>query len=126
MILLLVILFLFFLTVLVVGGFGVKILIQTISRQGDLGINLRPVICPKCSEKATLLRPSNLNKQIPWGGGVCSNCGCGMDKWGHEISTISINREIPKLIEASKKGEISTYDKYGKTPLERVFDENDE
>ena len=76
---LVVFLFFVFLFALVVGGFVLKIIIDSITRKGELGINLRPLICPKCGVKAVLFRASYSVKQASWDGGKCSNCGCEMD-----------------------------------------------
>ncbi|MEP6904334.1 MAG: hypothetical protein ABJA66_21635 [Actinomycetota bacterium] len=121
---LVVFLFFVFLFALVIGGFVLKIVIDSINRKGELGVNLRPLICPRCGKKAVLFRTPNLINQAKWGGGACSNCGCEMDKWGNEISTDSDTVKIPLQIEQSKMNPISTFDEAGKTPLERVFEEN--
>ena len=110
--------------ILLVGGFVTKIVIDTINRKGELGVNLRQLICPRCATKAELFRTPHLINQPTWGGGACSNCGCEMDKWGNEVSTDSDSEKLPLQIEQSKMNPISTFDKDGKTPLERVFEEN--
>ena len=110
--------------ILMVGGFVTKIVIDTINRKGELGVNLRPLICPRCGTKTELFRTPHLIKQPTWGGGACSNCGCEMDKWGNEVTTDSDSEKLPLQIEQSKMNPISTFDKDGKTPLERVFEEN--
>ena len=120
---LVVFLFFFFLFALFIGGFALKIVIDTINRKGELGVNLRPLICPRCSTKAELFRTPDLLKEATWNGGACSNCGCEMDKWGNEISTNIETEKIPRQLEQSKINPISTFDENGKTPLERVFDE---
>lgn len=51
----------------------------------DLGINLKPVYCPKCNtEQPKIRKPKGWN-EILWGGYTCSNCDCKMDKYGEEI-----------------------------------------
>lgn len=117
---LVVFLFFVFLAFLFLGGFALKIIFDTIKRKGELGVNLRPVICPRCSVKAELFRTPNLIYKETWGGGACSNCGCEMDKWGNEIAE---NEKIPHQIEPSKTNPFTTFDEQGKTPLERVFEE---
>jgi hypothetical protein len=113
--------FFVFLTFLFLGGFALKIVIDSISRKGELGINLRSIICPRCGVKAELFRTPNLISKPTWGGGACSNCGCEMDKWGNEIVA---NGKIPHRIEPIKIYPYTTFDERGKTPLERVFDDD--
>lgn len=117
---LVVFLFFFFLFALFIGGFALKIVIDTINRKGELGVNLQPLICPGCGTKTELFRTPDLLQEPTWNGGACSNCGCEMNKWGNEIST---NEKIPRQLEQSKINPITTFDENGKTPLERVFDE---
>ncbi|HEY8561420.1 MAG TPA: hypothetical protein VIL74_13675 [Pyrinomonadaceae bacterium] len=117
---LVVFLFFFFLAFFLVGGFALKIIVDSVKRKGELGVNLRPVICPRCGVKAELFRTPDLISKPTWGGGACSNCGCEMDKWGNEIAE---NKEVPHQLEPSKTHPFTTFDEQGKTPLERVFDE---
>ncbi len=117
---LVVFLFFFFLFALFIGGFALKIVIDSINRKGELGVNLRPLICPRCGTKTELFRTPDLLTEATWNGGACSNCGCEMDKWGNEIVD---NEKIPHQIEPSKTIPFTTFDEQGKTPLERVFDE---
>ena len=122
---------LFFILILVllfafgIGAFIFNVITQSINRKGELGINFRPLICPRCGEKAVLLRTPNLIKQAPWGGGACANCACEMDKWGNEISTRSEEEKLVKQLEQMKITPIPIYDQFGKTRLEKVFEEND-
>ncbi len=48
------------------------------------GINLDPVLCPRCNKAlATIRRPNSLG-QVLWGGSTCKVCGTEVDKWdGH-------------------------------------------
>ncbi len=115
--------FFFFLFALFIGEFALKIVVDTINRKGELGVNLRPLICPRCGTKAELFRTPDLLKEATSNGGACSNCGCEMDKWGNEIATNIETDKIPRQLEQSKLTPISTFDENGKTPLERVFDE---
>ena len=117
---LVVFLFFVFLAFLFLGGFALKIITDSIKRKGELGVNLRPVICPRCGVKAELFRTPDLINKATWGGGACSNCGCEMDKWGNEIAE---DKKVPHQIESSKQPPFTTFDEQGKTPLERVFDE---
>jgi len=120
---LVVFLFFIFLLILIFGGFILKIVVDSINRKGELGINLRSLICPRCGVKAELLRAPNLISGASWGGGACSNCGCQMNKWGTETGNFFDPRKIPYQLEHSKTNSFQTFDENGKTPLERVFDE---
>ena len=108
-----------------IGAFVFKVVTQSVNKNGDLGINFRQIFCPRCGEKAVLLRTPNLIQQAPWGGGACANCACQMDKWGNEISTFSESEKMAKQLEQMKITPISPYDEFGKTPLEKIFEEND-
>jgi hypothetical protein len=119
------ILFLVLLLASVIGALVFKIVTQSINRTGELGINLSRLHCPRCGEKAVLLRTPNLIKQAPWGGGACANCACEMDKWGNEISTLSEKEQFAKQLEQMKITPIPIYDEFGKTRLEKVFEDND-
>lgn len=119
------ILFLVFLFALAIGAFIMKIVTQSINRKGDLGINFRHPICPNCGEKTDLIRPPTMKQPIPWGAGVCAICGCEMDKWGNEISTLPENQKVAKQLEHLKITPISTFDEFGKTRLEKIFEDND-
>jgi hypothetical protein len=120
---LVVFLFFVFLMVLFAGGFVLKIAIDTVRRKGELGVNLRPLVCPRCGKNTELFRSPHLINQASWGGGACSNCGCEMDKWGHRVASDDEREKIPAQLEHGKTNPIATFDKDGKTPLERVFDE---
>jgi hypothetical protein len=119
------ILFLALLILSVIGALAFKVISQSVNRKGDLGINLRDVICPYCNEKTILQRPATLQQPIAWGAGVCSNCGCELDKWGNEISTLSGNEKIAKQLEHIKVTPISPFDEFGKTRLEKVFEDDE-
>ncbi len=56
-------------------------------KSGKMGIHLKGVICPKCKEKAPLVRVPKHLKQMLWGGWTCANCGCEMDKYGNPIDS---------------------------------------
>lgn len=118
------ILILVFLFALGIGAFFMKIITNSINRKGDLGLNFQPVICPQCHEETKLIRPATM-KNIPWGGGACKFCGCEMDKWGNEISQLGEKEKVLKQLEHIKITPISSFDKFGKTRLEKIFEEND-
>ena len=119
--------FLFFLLILfamVAGGIVWKVVTQTVNKSGELWVNLEPIICPQCGENIELSRPPTLQKEPTWGGGACPYCGCEMDKWGNVVLQLTEQEKIAKQLEALKITPINTFDKDGKTPLERVFEEN--
>ena len=110
---------------LIVFGLLAIVVVDTIRGKGRWGINLRLPNCPECDQKAPAFRNPTSIKQALWGGWTCSNCGCEMDKWGKEVATINETKVQPKQVEQSKMEPIMTFDEKGKTPVERVFDEND-
>ena len=62
-----------------------SVVISTIRRKGKWGINLKPVVCPKCKTPAPKIRKPTSTQEALWGGWTCTNCGCKIDKWGNEI-----------------------------------------
>jgi hypothetical protein len=62
-----------------------SIIISTIRRKGNWGINLKPINCPKCGAEASLVRKPKSMKEAFWGGSTCEKCGTNMDKWGKEL-----------------------------------------
>jgi hypothetical protein len=67
--------------VLLVGlGFVIR---DTARRSGRWGINLRPLICPRCEAPLARTRVPTSGTEAMWGGSTCS-CGCKLDKWGRE------------------------------------------
>lgn len=115
---------LMFLFALGIGAFILKIINNSINRKGELGLNFQPLICPQCQEKTKLIRPVSM-KKIPWGGGACKFCGCEMNKWVNEISSLKNSEKIFKQLEYIKVTPVSSFDEFGKTRLEKIFEEND-
>jgi hypothetical protein len=63
--------------VLVVHGTAVK---------NKWGVNLDGSSCPRCHAAIPSIRVPKSMAQALWGGSVCQNCGCEVDKWGREVS----------------------------------------
>lgn len=103
-----------------ISAIALKIFVDSKNKDGDFGINFSLPNCPVCDERVPSFRtPTSLNQAF-WGGWTCQNCGCEMDKWGKELE----ERE-KVLIENRPNEEYKTFhDKDGKTPLEKVFEEN--
>ena len=114
----------FFIFCVVLSFFLGKIAIGSI-RENKWGINIYSVNCPKCGEKMPTVREPKSISQAFWGGWTCPKCGCEMDKWGNEISTVSNESLPPRQFEESKIETINPFDKEGKTPVERIFEDND-
>lgn len=55
------------------------------ARRNDWGIDRDPVNCPRCHVPVLTTRAPRTFKQVLWGGWTCAECGCVMDKWGHEL-----------------------------------------
>ena len=62
------------------------VVINAMRKKGKWGIHLNPMVCPKCNADVPTIRKPSSAKEAAWGGWTCSNCGCKMDKWGHEIT----------------------------------------
>ncbi len=58
-----------------------------------------------------------------WGGWTYSNCGCEMDKWGKEINAAKIE-PAQKQIREAQVSFVESFDEKGKTPVEKIFEEN--
>ena len=66
---------------------GLTLVIRdTIRRSGRWGINLQPIVCPRCGGTAGPFRMPKNSGQALWGGRTCRSCGCHMDKWGRELA----------------------------------------
>lgn len=50
--------------------------------KNDWGVNLHPVICPKCNTELTYVKAPKTRRQMLWGGCTCPKCACEVDKWG--------------------------------------------
>lgn len=59
------------------------------------GVNLDPVVCPRCGKPVAQVRAPKTVRQALWGGGTCSACGTAMDKWGREILPASNSQTGP-------------------------------
>ncbi len=59
---------------------------MTDETETNWAINLGTIYCPECKEPMPKLRvPENLH-QIMWGGWMCPECGCRMDKAGKPLA----------------------------------------
>ena len=85
---------------------------------------MRCVNCPKCKAEVPRIRTPNSIHQALFGGGNCPVCGCEMDKWGIEISNTFESKDFPKQIEKVQEDFIKPFDEKGKTPVEKIFEEN--
>lgn len=102
-----------------------KIIFDSAKGKGNWGINLSLPNCPKCGQKVPAVRTPTSIRQALWGGWTCSGCGCEIDKWGKEISSVAELQNIQKQIDQSQEGFIKPFDEKGKTPIERVFQEKE-
>lgn len=51
------------------------------------GININPIVCPKCGGQLPQVRKPKNRQQALWGGGTCEQCNIDLDKWGRPISS---------------------------------------
>lgn len=75
-----VLMILILLAVLILGLAAV--VIGSIRRKGNWGINPSAPICPECDTPQLAVRTPKSWNQALWGGWTCSGCECEMDKWG--------------------------------------------
>jgi hypothetical protein len=61
------------------------VVIGTIRRRGNWGLNMRTVRCPRCGEPAPTVRVPRNWRQTMWGGTTCAQCGLEYDKWGSPV-----------------------------------------
>jgi hypothetical protein len=64
---------------------GALVVRDTVRRRGRWGINLSPVHCPRCGERAPVVRVPKNRRQTLWGGCTCAGCGLEYDKWGRPV-----------------------------------------
>ena len=100
-----------------------KIIADSVKGESDWGINLSLPNCPECQQKAPAIRKPTSIRQAMWGGWTCSNCSCEMDKWGKEINTGKIEIAQNRIREAQTNF-VKAFDEKGKTPVEKIFEEN--
>ena len=100
-----------------------KIVVDSVKGRNDWGVNLSLPNCPKCGKKVPAIRKPTSTRQAMWGGWTCSNCGCEMDKVGKEINTAE-NETAQKQIREAQVNFVEPFDEKGKTPVEKIFDEN--
>jgi len=82
--------------------------------------------CPDCGQPQPGLRRPNSLRQTLVGGWSCVNCGCEMDKSGQKIE--AAGAAGPPLSDANHEqewsaGTIVSFDDQGRSPLERLFEE---
>lgn len=58
---------------------------DTLRGRGRWGVNLQPVHCPKCGQRAPGIRRPKNRQQALWGGCTCEQCGAEYDKWGQSV-----------------------------------------
>jgi len=117
--------FFIFSVIILVFCIGLILLAGKSSITSKWGINPFRVNCPKCTNRMPIVRNPTSTHQALWGGWTCAFCGCEMDKYGKEISIDVENKLSSKQLEQSKMKSIKSFDEKGKTPLERIFEEND-
>ncbi len=100
-----------------------KIVVDSVKGKSDWGVDLSLPNCPKCGMKVPAIRKPTSTRQAMWGGWTCSNCGCEIDKWGKEINTAIIEPEQKQIREAQISF-VDSFDEKGRTPVEKIFEEN--
>jgi len=109
-----------FILCMVVSLFIARIAVGSI-RESKWGINIYPVNCPKCSENMPRFRSPKSFRELMWGGWNCPKCGCRMNQWGKEI--LSDEKGGTKQLGQTMLPQISSFDEKGKTPVERMFED---
>ena len=68
-------------------GSGMALVIYGTVAKNRWGINVNPVLCPRCHASLSRLRKPQALGQTMWGGGTCPACGAEVDKWGREAAS---------------------------------------
>jgi hypothetical protein len=81
--------------------------------------------CPSCSQLQPALRRATSLRQTLVGGWTCGSCGCEMDRSGRKIEpsedpVVSDSQQLELSEEI-----IAPFDEQGRTPIERVFEEEE-
>jgi predicted RNA-binding Zn-ribbon protein involved in translation (DUF1610 family) len=85
----------FVICIAIFGFLGLMFLLIIISSAREKGIGrinllqvlgIKPVHCPKCGERAPIIRQPKNTRQALGGGCTCEKCGTEYDKWGKAIS----------------------------------------
>lgn len=71
------------LMVLVMAALVLLVVYGTV-KKNDWGINLTPIVCPRCHVDVPSIRVPKSFRQAMWGGTTCSRCRTELDKWGRE------------------------------------------
>ena len=74
-----------FVTVVAVLLAGLMLIVWGTVAKNRWGINLRPIVCPRCKAVQPRVRQPTSTEQAMWGGSTCPACGTEMDKWGRVI-----------------------------------------
>lgn len=82
-----------FLTMAVIIVLGLVAVLHGTVKKTKWGVNLDPVVCPRCGKPVAQVRAPKTVQQALWGGWTCSACGTELDKWGSEISPGANSRE---------------------------------
>lgn len=117
--LLAIIFFLILFTVLVL------IISDSVRGKGRFGINLKIPDCPGCGKKVPAVRKPKSANQAMWGGWTCESCGLELDKWGKPVSSNALPAGEPRRIEPVREIYIKPLDDRGKTPVERIFEDDE-
>lgn len=72
------------LLVLLVMAVLVGLVVHGTVAQNDWGINLTPIVCPRCDLEVPKVRVPTSFHQAMWGGTTCPICRAELDKWGRE------------------------------------------
>jgi len=104
----------------------VLIISDTIRGKGRFGVNLKLPDCPGCGKKAPAVRTPKSANQAMWGGWTCDACGLEIDKWGKPVNSEEAPPAFePQKIEPVREIFIKPLDDRGKTPVERIFEDDE-
>ena len=67
---------------------GILLVVYGTLVKNGWGVNLKPVTCPCCNRTMPKVRSPKSLREALWGGGTCTNCGCEVDKWGRQTTTL--------------------------------------
>lgn len=101
------------------------VVVDTLRKKGEFGINLHPLACPKCNYRVLQDKIRSASDFGSLGHWECPICGSKTNQWGEVLSDTIIAESIPKQLDSPRPDFSNPFDKKGRTPVDRIFQENE-
>jgi hypothetical protein len=66
---------------------GLPLVVYGTFAKNRWGVNFDQINCPRCQLPVPKTRKPKSWREMLWGGAICDQCGCPIDKWGNSITT---------------------------------------